>query len=98
MLVEAAAPLESGPELAARAGTVVTRAEETFDRALARIASIGDATIEAIRSSARRPDQVTVEFGIKLSASAGAILAAANAEANLKVTLSWSASASDGAA
>jgi len=32
---------------------------------------------------------VEVEFGLKMSAEAGAVVAAAGAEANYKVTLTW---------
>ncbi|MGH2593215.1 MAG: CU044_2847 family protein [Anaerolineae bacterium] len=35
------------------------------------------------------PDEVGVEFGIKLNAEAGAFVALAGAEANYKVTLKW---------
>ena len=35
------------------------------------------------------PDEVQVEFGLILSAEAGAILAAASATANYKVTMTW---------
>ena len=35
------------------------------------------------------PDEVQVEFGIVLNAEAGAVLAAASAGANYKVTMTW---------
>ncbi len=35
------------------------------------------------------PDEVQVEFGIIMSAEAGAILAAASSTANYKVTMTW---------
>jgi hypothetical protein len=35
------------------------------------------------------PDKVEVEFGVKLNADAGVILASAGAEANYTVTLTW---------
>jgi hypothetical protein len=35
------------------------------------------------------PDQVQIEFGLILNAQAGAVLAAASAGANYKVTLTW---------
>jgi len=38
---------------------------------------------------AAAPDEVQVEFGIVLSAEAGAVLAAASAGANYKVTMTW---------
>ncbi len=35
------------------------------------------------------PDEVQVEFGLILRAEAGAVLAAASAGANYKVTMTW---------
>ncbi|MDG4802374.1 CU044_2847 family protein [Micromonospora sp. WMMD980] len=65
--------------------------------------------LETVRGVARsvraglheaRPDTVTVEFGVTMSAKTGrvlSVLAEAGAEANLKVTLSWQgSSAGDG--
>jgi hypothetical protein len=46
--------------------------------------------IGRLRSIADSPDEVQVEFGLTLSASAGAILVAgASAGANYKITLKW---------
>ena len=47
-----------------------------------KLRAIGDAAGNA-------PDEVQVEFGIVLSAEAGAVLAAASAGANYKVTMTW---------
>ena len=43
---------------------------------------LGDSAVES-------PDEVQVEFGLLLSAEAGAVLAAASATANYKVTMTW---------
>ena len=45
--------------------------------------------IERLRGIADSPDEVQVEFGLTLNAQAGAVLAAASAGANYKVTLKW---------
>jgi hypothetical protein len=42
-----------------------------------------------LRSLASAPDEVQVEFGLSLSAEAGAFIAAASTEANFKVSLTW---------
>jgi hypothetical protein len=35
------------------------------------------------------PDEIEVEFGLKMSAEAGAVVAATGLEANYRVTLTW---------
>lgn len=47
------------------------------------------ALLEEVRSLAESPDEVGVEFGIKLSGTAGAIIASTAIEAHFKVTLNW---------
>ncbi|MFF8946887.1 CU044_2847 family protein [Streptomyces sp. NPDC014864] len=41
---------------------------------------------------AQRPDAVVVEFGVELSAQAGAVITAAGASAQLHVSLTWNKS------
>lgn len=36
-----------------------------------------------------RPDEVQVEFGVKLSAQAGAVIAKTGVEGHLKIKLTW---------
>jgi hypothetical protein len=38
-----------------------------------------------------KPDSVSVEFGIKLSASAGVIAASGGGEADCKISMTWNA-------
>jgi len=76
---------------AARPGEVVARAAQSFEAALGNIKPAASAIIAKLRSLSDAPDEVQVEFGLKLSAEAGAIVAAAGAEANYTVTLKWSA-------
>ena len=45
-------------------------------------------TIKKIKVS-ERPDKVEMEFGLKLDAEAGALVAKAGAEAAIKVTMTW---------
>jgi hypothetical protein len=56
---------------------------------MGRIKPAATAIISKLRELNQPPDTIGVEFGIKLSAGAGAILASAGAEANFKVTLTW---------
>jgi hypothetical protein len=73
----------------------------SIDDVIQNVASGFDAAVDAISASARgivaklrdaaHPDEVTLEFGIKITAQAGAIVAKAGAEGNFTVTLKWTA-------
>jgi hypothetical protein len=68
---------------------VTTRAGETFEAAFARVEPAARAIVDKLRQLADSPDEIQVEFGVTLSAQAGAIVAHAAGEANFRVTLSW---------
>jgi hypothetical protein len=80
---------EGGFELTARPGEIVAKTGQTFENLLDRIRPAASAIIGKLRALSDAPDEMTVEFGLKMSAEAGAVIAAASAEANYKVTLSW---------
>ena len=61
----------------------------TFEAALDKVRPVADAVITKLKGLATAPDQIQVEFGLKLTAQAGAIIAAAGGEANFKVALTW---------
>jgi hypothetical protein len=73
------------------ASAVVERAQTSFKDALDRVRPMATSLVGKLRtmSDAAAPDEVQVEFGIVLSAEAGAVLAAASAGANYKVTMTW---------
>ncbi len=72
---------------------VVERAQTSFEDALEKARPIASGLIGKLRSlgdsAVESPDEVQVEFGLLLSAEAGAVLAAASATANYKVTMTW---------
>lgn len=76
------------------ANEVVARTGETFEAAFARIRPAATAAIGSLRTLSDRPQEIEIEFGIKLSAEVGAIIAHTAAEANFKVTLRWKPEAS----
>lgn len=63
----------------------------TLQEALAHIRPAVEAVADSVRDLASRPDSVSVEFGIKLSAEAGVVVAKAASEANFAVRLEWNA-------
>ena len=92
VLVEAEEP-ESRGGVTVRGGTVAAdlteKAEMGFEAALGKIKPVATAFIEKVRELTVAPEQVAIEFGIKLGAKAGAFIASADAEATFKVTLMW---------
>jgi len=90
ILVEVDEPVpEGGLVQAARPGEIAARASQTFEAALERIQPAAGAIIAKLRGLAIPPDEFGVEFGLKLSAEAGAFSASAGTEANFKVKLTW---------
>jgi hypothetical protein len=74
---------------AARAGEIASRATQTFEDAIDKIRPAADVVVARLRALAARPDEMEVTFGLKLSAAAGAFVAAAGSEANFTVVLRW---------
>ncbi len=90
ILVEVEVPEEPGVAPAARGGPgTPEKAQQTFEAALDKIRPAAQALIQKLRALHDPPDQIQVEFGLKLNAQAGAFVAAASTEANYKVTLTW---------
>jgi len=76
----------AGP-LPASPGTVTGKATESFEEAVAGIRPIADAVLAQLRELG--PAEATVEFGIKFTAKAGVVLAAASTEGHCKISLKW---------
>jgi Trypsin-co-occurring domain 1 len=72
---------------------VVERAQTSFEDALEKARPMALGLVGKLRAigdaAGNPPDEVQVEFGLILSAEAGAVLAAASAGANYKVTMTW---------
>jgi hypothetical protein len=78
-----------------RVDEVVARTGETFEAAFERIQPAATAAIRSLRTLADRPQEVEIEFGIKISAEVGAVIAHTAAEANFRVTLRWKPEAAE---
>jgi len=79
----------AGDEPAALPDGVASQAGETFEAALAKVRPIARAVIDTMREVAEGVTEVDVEFGLKLNAEAGVLLASGGVEANFKVGLKW---------
>ena len=79
-----------GPVTRGLGGDQITeRARLTFEDAVQRVEPAAQAIITRLRGMAQAPDEVQVEFGLDLSAEAGAFIAAASATANFKIAMTW---------
>lgn len=79
----------SGIVRSARPGEVVGAAVMSFDAALERFQPMAQKLIAKLGDIADRPDEVGVEFGLKMSMEAGLVVAHTSGEANFKVSLQW---------
>ncbi|MFJ1614329.1 MULTISPECIES: CU044_2847 family protein [unclassified Streptomyces] len=68
----------------------LARAGRTFDSALTGIRSAAESALAVFRDGALKPDGVELEFGVKITAEAGAVIAKSAVEGHLVVKLSWS--------
>jgi hypothetical protein len=96
VLIEVEAVAVAGTEpTSGRAAKAAESVLEAFDRAQDAIVAVAKSTAQVIEKAgaAARPDRVEVEFGLKLSASGGVIMAGVAGEATLKVTLGYDVSA-----
>jgi Trypsin-co-occurring domain 1 len=68
---------------------LVEEAEKTFEDATAAVTPAARSLIAQLRSIEDQPDEVGIEFGVQLSAQAGAFIASVAAEANFRVSITW---------
>jgi hypothetical protein len=93
IMVEAAEE-QSGSRLVSRRPDGTVQATRTFESALDGVRAAAESALRIFRDGTLRPDGVEIEFGVKMSAEAGAIIAKGTAEGHLVVKLTWSPSAS----
>jgi hypothetical protein len=69
--------------------TVVERADKTFEEATAAVVPAASSLMARLRATSDAPDEVSIEFGVQLSAQTGAFIASAAAGANFRVSVTW---------
>lgn len=72
-----------------KGGEVAVRAQQTFEEAVSRVQPAIEGVITQLRSLAKAPDEMHIEFGLDLHAEAGAFIAAVSTTANFTVALTW---------
>ncbi|MFJ1702058.1 CU044_2847 family protein [Kitasatospora sp. NPDC088346] len=78
-------------------GGQVRQAVAGFEEALGGVRAAAESALAVFRDGRLHPDGVEIEFGVKLTAEAGALIARTGGEAHLTVRLSWGRDGSAGA-
>jgi hypothetical protein len=93
VLIEAAPA--SVPVTRGRGGPAeaVTRAGASLEQVLGRVGPAVQGIVRELREAAEWPDEVTVEFAVKVSTDSSVIIARAGGEANFRITMMWSRAA-----
>lgn len=68
---------------------VTESAQQSFEQAVSHVQPAANALMGRLRELADAPDEVVVEFGLQLSAEAGAFIASASSSATFTVSLTW---------
>ena len=79
----------------ANSGGIIAKAGQSFDKALESIKPAAAALILKLKGLHEPPDEISLEFGINLNASVGAVIAATTLGANYKVTMTWKHNSKD---
>jgi hypothetical protein len=69
--------------------SLVERADKTFDEATAAVAPAARSLVAQLRSIGDPPDEISIDFGVQLSAQTGAFIASVAAQANFNVSMTW---------
>jgi hypothetical protein len=89
MWVEVDEPEEGVVRAGRGPAEALERASQTFEAAIQTIKPGAEYVVQHMRRGVEAPSSIVVEFGIKLTTQAGAVIAAVSAEANFKVTATW---------
>src|SRR5512144_1799966 len=87
LLVEVDEELEPDVVRVGRAGEIAATARQTLEASLDQLKPMASAVVDRLRTIQHPPQQVNVEFGVKLTAQAGMVIAASSGEATLTVSL-----------
>jgi hypothetical protein len=89
VLIEVGESDESGIGRVSRADEVAAKATDTLQAALGRVRPAIQAVVAQLRDGLDPPDKLTLQFGIKITAEVGVVVAKAATEANFTVTAEW---------
>ncbi|MEV4970518.1 CU044_2847 family protein [Streptomyces scopuliridis] len=79
-----------------RGSRSVARAERSLSQMLDTVRPVAESFVGRLRGMVNSPDEITLEFGVSLSAEADVVIASTATAANFSVSLTWNRT--DGAA
>ncbi|WP_225991770.1 CU044_2847 family protein [Actinomadura montaniterrae] len=80
---------EPGMAEVSRGGDLIGKAAAKFEDSFQQVRDAAEAALAALRGGDLKPDAVELEFGVKLNAAAGAVIARTALEGHLKVKMTW---------
>lgn len=80
---------EPGFQSVSRTGDIFHEAAGKFEDAFDNVREAAQSALAALRGGGLDPDTVELEFGVKLNAAAGAVIAKTSVEGHLKVKMTW---------
>lgn len=80
---------EEGLQRLSRGHDDIVEARKTFEHAMTDVRDAASAALRKLTEMPTPPDEVEIEFGVKLSASAGALIAKTGVEGQLAVKIKW---------
>jgi Trypsin-co-occurring domain 1 len=90
VLVEVADDPRESVTRGGRTQTAVVEARESLERVLGQLGPMVKGIVSELRSTADWPDEVEIEFAVKVSADSNVIIARVGGEANFRIALRWS--------
>lgn len=80
-----------GPDIepAGRGRDLIESATTSFGAALRPVRQAAVSALEQFREMDGRPDEIEIEFGVRLNAQAGAVIAKSGVDGHLKIKLTW---------
>jgi hypothetical protein len=80
----------AGPATRSGRPTSVKDAGESLGQMLARLGPVLKDVVSQVRAQGDSPDEVSVEFGIRISTDANVIIVRTSGEANFRIAITWS--------
>ncbi|GHB10479.1 hypothetical protein GCM10010330_75670 [Streptomyces tendae] len=75
-----------------RGGRSIARAERSLGQMLDTVRPVAESFVGRFSGLANAPDEITLEFGVSLSAEADVVIASTATAANFSVSLTWNRS------
>ena len=68
---------------------IAEQTDQTFEQATAAVVPAADSLLARLRAAHDPAEEISIEFGVQLSAQTGAFIASAAVEANFRVSMTW---------